>query len=48
MSDESTLEAPRPSEMEMLRAEMRAGFQSFEKRFDAVDKRLVRLCQIRS
>jgi hypothetical protein len=40
MSDESTLEAPEPSEMEMLRAEMRAGFQSFEKRFDAVDKRL--------
>jgi archaellum component FlaC len=25
--------------MEMLRAEMRAGFQSFEKRFDDVDKR---------
>jgi hypothetical protein len=40
MSDESTPEAPQPSEMEMLRAEMRAGFQSFEKRFDAVDKRL--------
>ena len=40
MSDESTLEAPQPSEMAMLRAEMRAGFQSFEKRFDAVDKRL--------
>ena len=39
MSDESTLEAPQPSEMEMLRAEMRAGFQSFEKRFDDVDKR---------
>ena len=40
MSDESTLEAPQPSEMEMLRAEIRAGFQSFEKRFDAVDTRL--------
>jgi len=40
MSDESTPEAPHPSEMEMLRAEMRAGFQSVEKRFDAVDKRL--------
>jgi hypothetical protein len=40
MSDESTPEARQPSEMEMLRAEMRAGFQSFEKRFDAVDKRL--------
>jgi hypothetical protein len=39
MSDESTPEAPHPSEMEMLRAEMRAGFQSFEKRFDHVDKR---------
>jgi membrane-bound ClpP family serine protease len=40
MSDESTLEAPQPSEMKMLRAEIRAGFQSFERRFDAVDKRL--------
>jgi hypothetical protein len=40
MSDESTSEAPQPSEIAMLRAEMRAGFQSFEKRFDAVDKRL--------
>jgi len=40
MSDESTPEAPQPSEMEMLRTEMRAGFQSFEKRFDAVDMRL--------
>ena len=40
MSDESMPDAPRPSEMEMLRAEMRAGFQSVEKRFDAVDKRL--------
>ena len=40
MSDESTPEASQPSEMEMLRTEMRAGFQSFEKRFDAVDKRL--------
>jgi archaellum component FlaC len=40
MSDESTPEAPQPSEMAMLRAEMRAGFQSVGKRFDAVDKRL--------
>jgi predicted nuclease with TOPRIM domain len=39
MSDESMPEAPQPSEMEMLRAEIRAGFQSFEKRFDDVDKR---------
>ena len=39
MSDESMTEAPQPSEMEMLRAEMRAGFQSFGKRFDDVDKR---------
>ena len=39
MSDESTPEAPQPSEIAMLRAEMRAGFQSFEKRFDDVDKR---------
>ena len=41
MSDQSTPDAPQPSEMEMLRAEMRAGFQSFKKRFDGVDKRLV-------
>lgn len=40
MSDESMPDAPQPSEMAMLRAEMRAGFQSVEKRFDAVDKRL--------
>ena len=40
MSDESTLEARQPSEIAMLRAEMRAGFQSVEKRFDAIDKRL--------
>ncbi len=40
MSDESTPEAPQPSEMAMLRAEMRAGFQSVEKRFDDVDRRL--------
>jgi archaellum component FlaC len=39
MSDESTSEAPQPSEMAMLRAEMRAGFQSVGKRFDDVDKR---------
>src|SRR6266487_4522643 len=40
MSDESTPEAPQPSEMAMLRAETRAGFQSVEKRFDDVDRRL--------
>src|SRR6266550_3180556 len=40
MSDESTPEAPQPSEMAMLRAEMRAGFQSVEKRFDTIDRRL--------
>ena len=40
MSNESTPEASQPSEMAMLRAEMRAGFQSVERRFDAVDKRL--------
>ena len=39
MGDESRPEAPQPSEMAMLRAEMRAGFQSVERRFDAVDKR---------
>jgi hypothetical protein len=39
MSDESTPETPQPSEMAMLRAEMRAGFQSVAKRFDEVDKR---------
>jgi hypothetical protein len=39
MSDESTPQAPKPSEMELLRAEMRAGFRSVEKRFDGVDQR---------
>jgi hypothetical protein len=39
MGDESTPEAPPPSEMAMLRAEMRAGFQSVGRRFDDVDKR---------
>jgi|SRR5450830_2097086 hypothetical protein len=39
MSDESRPETPQPSEMAMLRAEMRAGFQSVAKRFDEVDKR---------
>ena len=36
MSDESTPQPPQPSEMELLRAEMRAGFQSVAKRFDEV------------
>jgi hypothetical protein len=36
MSDESTPQAPQPSEMELLRAEMRAGFQSVSTRFDVV------------
>jgi hypothetical protein len=40
MSDESTPRATQPSEMELLRTEMRAGFQSVAKRFDDVDKRL--------
>ena len=40
MSDESTPQDPQPSEMELLRAEMRAGFQSIDKRFDQVDGRL--------
>ena len=39
MSDESTPQTPQLSEMELLRAEMRAGFQSVSKRFDEVDKR---------
>jgi chromosome segregation ATPase len=43
MSDESTPQPPQPSEMELLRAEMRAGFQSVAKRFDAVDSRFDRV-----
>jgi septal ring factor EnvC (AmiA/AmiB activator) len=43
MSDESTLQPPQPSEMELLRTEMRAGFQSVAKRFDAVDSRFDRV-----
>lgn len=39
MSDELTSQAPQPSEMALLRAEMRAGFQSIDKRFDGVDHR---------
>jgi predicted nuclease with TOPRIM domain len=39
MSDESAPRATQPSEMELLRAEVRAGFQSVAKRFDDVDKR---------
>lgn len=37
MGDESTLP---PSEMELLRAEMRAGFQSIDGRLDGIDGRL--------
>ena len=39
MSDESTPQAPPPSEMELLRAEMRAGFQSIGMRLDGHDVR---------
>lgn len=39
MSDESTPQAPSPSEMELLRAEMRAGFQSIGMRLDGHDAR---------
>jgi len=39
MSDESTPQAPPPSEMELLRAEMRAGFQSIGMRLDRHDTR---------
>ena len=39
MSDESRPETPQPSEMELLRAEMRAGFQSVGTRLDGVDSR---------
>jgi chromosome segregation ATPase len=39
MSDERTTDRPEPSEIDLLRAEMRAGFQSIGKRFDAVDQR---------
>ena len=35
MSDESTPEAPPPSDIELFRAEMRAGFGSVHKRFTA-------------
>jgi chromosome segregation ATPase len=47
MSDESTPQDAKPSDMELLRAEMRAGFHSVierlndhDKRFDKVDARL--------
>jgi hypothetical protein len=40
MSDESTPETPQPSEMAMLRAEMRAGFQSVAKRLVTMDARI--------
>jgi hypothetical protein len=36
MSDESTPQPPQPSEMELLRAEMRAGFQSTRRHIDVV------------
>lgn len=39
MSEESSTEGPRPSEFDLLRDEMRAGFQSMRDRFDGVDKR---------
>jgi len=39
MSDESTPQAPPPSEIELLRTEMRAGFQSVGTRLDSVDSR---------
>jgi hypothetical protein len=40
MSDESTPQPPQPSEMELLRVEVRAGFQSVAKRFDEIGNRL--------
>jgi chromosome segregation ATPase len=39
MNDERTLDQPQPSELDLLRAEMRTGFQSIGKRFDEVDER---------
>ena len=39
MSDEATTDERRPSELDLLRDEMRAGFQSMRDRFDGVDKR---------
>jgi hypothetical protein len=36
MSDASTSQPPQPSEMELLRAEMRAGFQSTRRHLDVV------------
>jgi hypothetical protein len=41
MSDESKPQATQPSEMELLRAEMRAGFQTVGTRLDGIDSRLV-------
>ena len=43
MSDESTPQDPQPSEMKLLRAEIRAGFQSVAKRLDEHDTRFVSL-----
>jgi hypothetical protein len=40
MSDESRPETPQPSEMAMLRAEMREGFQSVDKRLVTMDARV--------
>lgn len=40
MGDESTPRAAQPSEMELLRAEVRAGFQSVGTRLDSIDLRL--------
>lgn len=39
MSDERTPDAPQRPDMDLLRAEMRAGFQSVARRFDDVDRR---------
>ena len=39
MSDESLPQTPQPSEIELLRTEMREGFQSLAGRFDQVDAR---------
>lgn len=45
MSDEWT-PGQQPSEMELLRAEMRAGFQSIDKRFVAMDARITSEAEI--
>ena len=43
MGDESTRQDAKPSEMELLRAEMRAGFQSVVQRLDEHDTRFASL-----